>query len=150
MNNTLEGVSELEISYRPSIGNKPIVSSSSDAFLILKSFYPEEKISMQEYCVVMYLNNANRVLGVLRLSSGGMTSAIIDVRLLFSACLKILATGIIIGHNHPSGKLIASEQDKRLTRQIQEASKFLDIKLLDHLILVPDGQYLSMADDGQL
>jgi len=150
MNNTLEGVSEIEISYRPSIGNKPIVTCSSDAYLIIKEYFPDEMISMQETCVVLFLNNANRVLGVLRLSKGGMTSAIVDIRILLATALKILSTGIILSHNHPSGKLYPSEQDKRLTNQIADAAKLLDIKLLDHLILAPDNQYLSMSEKGHL
>ncbi len=150
MKNTLEGVSEIEISYKPAIGSKPEVTSSSDAYLILKEHYPENQIALKEYFVVMYLNQANRVIGVQRLSIGGLTSAVADVRLLFGTALKILATGIVISHNHPSGNNRPSLQDRNLTKQVKEAGKLLDIKLLDHLILTPDDQYMSMADNGDL
>ena len=150
MRKTLHGVSEIEITYKPAIGSKPEVTSSSDAYLILKEHYPENQIALKEYFVVMYLNQANRVIGVQRLSIGGLTSAVADVRLLFGTALKVLATGVVISHNHPSGNLKPSLQDKNLTKQVNEAGKLLDIKLLDHLIITPDDQYISMADQGML
>jgi DNA repair protein RadC len=150
MKNTLEGVSEIEISYKPAIGSKPEVTSSSDAYLILKIHYPENQIALKEYFVVMYLNQANRVIGVQKLSIGGLTSAVADVRLLFGTALKISATGIVISHNHPSGNTKPSLQDRNLTKQVKEAGKLLDIKLLDHLIITPDDHYISMADNGDL
>lgn len=150
MKNILEGVSEIEISYKPAIGSKPEVTSSSDAYLIFKKHYPESQIALKEYFVVMYLNQANRVIGVQKLSEGGLTSAVADVRLLFGTALKILATGIVVSHNHPSGNTRPSLQDRNLTKQVKEAGKLLDIKLLDHLIITPDDQYISMADNGDL
>jgi DNA repair protein RadC len=150
MRKTLHGVSEIEISYRPAIGLKPEVTSSSDAYHILKEYYPEDQIALKEYFVVMYLNQANRVIGVQKLSIGGLTAAIADVRLLFGTALKVLATGVVISHNHPSGNTRPSLQDRNLTTQVKEAGKLLDIKLLDHLILTPDDKYISMADIGDL
>jgi DNA repair protein RadC len=150
MRKTLNGVSEIEISYRPAIGSKPEVTSSLDAYQILKEYYPVNQIALKEYFVVMYLNQANRVIGVQKLSIGGLTSAIADVRLLFGTALKILATGLVISHNHPSGNTRPSLQDKNLTKQVKEAGKLFDIKLLDHLILTPDDQYTSIADIGEL
>ncbi len=150
MRKTLHGVSEIEISYRPAIGSKPEVNSSSDAYQILKEYYPENQIALKEYFVVMYLNQANRVIGVQNLSIGGLTSAIADVRLLFATAVKILSTGLILSHNHPSGNRRPSLQDRNLTKQVKEAGKLFDIKLLDHLILTPDDQYVSMADNGDL
>jgi DNA repair protein RadC len=150
MRKTLHGVSEIEITYKPAIGSKPEVTSSSDAYVILKEYYPENQIALKEYFVVMYLNQANRVIGVQKLSIGGLTSAVADVRLLFGTALKVLATGVVISHNHPSGNTRPSLQDRNLTKQVKEAGKLLDIKLLDHLILTPDEQYISMADNGDL
>jgi DNA repair protein RadC len=150
MRKTLHGVSEIEITYKPAIGSKPEVTSSSDAYHILKEHYPEKQIALKEYFVVMYLNQANRVIGVQKLSVGGLTSAIADVRLLFGTALKVLATGLVISHNHPSGNTRPSLQDRNLTKQVKEAGKLLDIKLLDHLILTPDDHYISMADNGDL
>jgi DNA repair protein RadC len=147
MKNSLEGVSEIEISYKPAIGSKPEVKCSSDAYLILKEYYPENQIALKEYFVVMYLNQANRVIGVQKLSVGGLTSAVADIRLLFGTALKILATGIVISHNHPSGNTKPSLQDRNLTKQLKEVGELLDIKLLDHIILTPENQYYSFADN---
>lgn len=147
MKNSLEGVSEIEISYKPAIGSKPEVKCSSDAYRILKEHYPEDQIALKEYFVVMYLNQANRVIGVQKLSVGGLTSAVADIRLLFGTALKILATGIVISHNHPSGNTKPSLQDRNLTKQLKEVGELLDIKLLDHIILTPENQYYSFADN---
>ena len=149
MRKTLHGVSEIEISYRPAIGSKPEVTSSSDAYLILKEYYPENQIALKEYFVVMYLNQANRVIGVQRLSIGGLTSAVADVRLLFGTALKVLATGLVISHNHPSGNLKPSKADEEITFKIRNAAKFFDIQVLDHIIVSTEG-YFSFADDGMM
>ncbi len=86
--------------------------------------------------------------GIYQLSSGGITGTVVDIRLLFAVVLKSISVGIILCHNHPSGKLKPSETDIQITRKIKNASEYLDIKLLDHLILTPDGSYFSFADNG--
>ena len=84
------------------------------------------------------------------MSTGGITGTVVDIRLLLSVALKTAATGIIIAHNHPSGNLKPSEADKELTNKIKKASEYMDIKLLDHLIIVPEGKYLCFTEDGLL
>jgi DNA repair protein RadC len=96
--------------------------------------------------MVLLLNRANRVLGCLKLSKGGLTGTVVDLRIL----LKAMASGIIIAHNHPSGNLKPSDADRELTSQIKQAGKLLDITLLDHLILGTEGDYVSFADEGWL
>jgi DNA repair protein RadC len=88
------------------------------------------------------------VLGVLHLSSGGITGTVADVRLIFGTALKAAASGIIISHNHPSGQLKPSQLDKNVTTKIREAGDMLDIKLMDHIIVGHEGQYLSFSDEG--
>ena len=99
---------------------------------------------------MMLLSNANRVKGIYEISSGGITGTLVDIRILFAVLLKSLTTAVILSHNHPSGTLRPSEADKRLTTKIQAAGELLDIKILDHLILTPDGEYFSFADNGLL
>lgn len=96
---------------------------------------------------VLYLNNSNAVLEKSQLSKGGITGTLVDVRLLFKKAIELSAVAIILCHNHPSGKLKPSNADKALTNKIIEASKTLDIKLLDHLI-VTEKSYFSFADEG--
>ena len=98
---------------------------------------------------VLYLNNSNKVLAKHQLSKGGFTSTLVDVRLLYKEALKLSAIGVIVCHNHPSGKLEPSTSDIELTQKIKEAGVTLDIKLLDHLIIT-EKAYFSFADEGIL
>ena len=96
-----------------------------------------------------YLNRANAVLACFQVSTGGITGTVADPRLIFTAALKVNAVSLILAHNHPSGNLFPSTADQELTIKIKEAGKFLEIKLLDHIILSSDG-YCSFADEGLL
>jgi DNA repair protein RadC len=101
--------------------------------------------------MVMYLNRANRVLGIFPTSVGGITGTVADPQLILSVALKTASTGIILEHNHPSGALKPSQSDIDLTIKIKEGGKLLDIKLLDHLILSPnEKEYYSFADEGMM
>ena len=151
MKQTQLKVSEIEVSYRPAIGRKPIIQSALDAAIELRPSFDEKTIALQEQFVVMYLNTRNRVLGIYPLSKGGISGTIAEVRLILSVALKVAATGIILAHNHPSCNLSPSTQDRKLTKKIGDACKFMDLKLLDHLILSPvEGEYFSFADEGLL
>jgi DNA repair protein RadC len=150
MKQTVDQVAEIQVSYRPAITTKPIVKTSLDAFAALQSFYSKDTIALQEKFCVMYLNRSNRVIGVYELSKGGMTSTIVDIRLLLSVCLKVAAVGVVLSHNHPSGNLQPSKCDKDLTQKIKSACSLLDIQVLDHLIVTPDHKYYSMSDEGIL
>jgi DNA repair protein RadC len=147
---TIPGVAEISVSYKPSKAHKPIIKSSEDVYFHLLKFFPEDTIALHETFVVGYLNRANRLIGVYELSKGGITGTVADPRLVLSVALKTAATGIILAHNHPSGNLQPSSQDKDITKKIQEACKLLDITLLDHLIVVADDAFYSFADEGQL
>jgi DNA repair protein RadC len=82
------------------------------------------------------------------LSRGGITGTVADPRLVLSVALKTAATAIVLAHNHPSGNLQASKADEEITQKIKKACEYLDIKVLDHLILVPEGKYLSFTEEG--
>lgn len=147
----IQQVAEITISYKPTEFRKPLIASSIDAYRELKDFFPEELIHLQEQFVVMYLNRANRIIGIYRLSIGGITGTVADPRLILGTALKLAATSIIISHNHPSGQLKPSVADERLTTKIKEGAKFMDINLADHIILSPtDEAYYSFADEGVL
>jgi DNA repair protein RadC len=150
MSNTTTKLAEIEVSYRPKKVHHPIIKSSADVYYHLLRFFPEDTIALQEKFVAGYVNRANRLIGVYELSKGGITGTVADPRLILSVALKTAATGIILAHNHPSGNLQPSIQDKDITKKIQEACKLLDITLLDHLIVVPEDAYFSFADEGLL
>jgi DNA repair protein RadC len=123
------------------------ISSSRDAYEIFKRVFNADTFDWCEEVIMLCVNNSNKVVGFHKVSSGGMTGTVIDVRMIFTTALKSLATGIIIAHNHPSGTLIPSDADKAITKKIKEAGKFLDINILDHLIIT-DENYFSFVDEG--
>jgi DNA repair protein RadC len=97
---------------------------------------------------VLFLNNANEVICVNKLSRGGITATVVDGRILLATALKCMATGIIISHNHPSGKTQPSDNDINLTRRLKDACDLFEIKLLDHIIITPSSGYYSFVDAG--
>lgn len=143
-------VNEISIRYNGkfNISEAPKISSSSNAFETLYSTWDLNLIGVQEQFKVVLLNNSNRVKGIYLVSSGGITATLVDIRILFAVVLKSLTTGIILCHNHPSGNLTPSSADKNLTQKIKKAGELLDVKLLDHIILTPNRQYFSFADEG--
>ncbi|ALU28447.1 JAB domain-containing protein (plasmid) [Myroides albus] len=127
-----------------------IVCNSSDAsYQILKRIFDKVSINIKEYFFALYVSNSNQIIGYSMLSMGGMAGTVVDIRILFREAILANATAIIIAHNHPSGKLTPSEADKKLTQKIKDASLFLDIKLLDHLIISEYG-YFSFLDEAFL
>ncbi|NQV74522.1 MAG: JAB domain-containing protein [Bacteroidetes bacterium] len=145
---TTETLSEIQVSYKPGLtSSTTTITNSQNAYEIFKSLFPADTISLQEQFVVLYLNRVNRLIGSYQLSKGGITGIIADVRLILSVALKTLATGLILAHNHPSGNLKPSEVDIQLTKKVKQATKLMDIEVLDHMILI-DGRYFSFTDEG--
>lgn len=125
---------------------KPKISSSKEVFNLMNPILGD--LPHEEFWV-LFLNNSNKVLENYQVSKGGLTATIVDVRLLFKRALALSSVGMILCHNHPSGKLQPSTADKQLTQKIKDASATLDIKLLDHLIIT-EKEYFSFADQGIL
>lgn len=96
---------------------------------------------------VLFLNNSNKILFKTQLSKGGITGTLVDVRIVFKIAFEQNATSIILTHNHPSGKLRASEADIQITKKIKNAGQQLDISVLDHIIITENGYY-SFVDEG--
>ena len=122
------------------------ITSSRDAALILQQQIGD--LPIEEFWV-MYLNQANKIIKTEQISRGGITQTAVDIRIVYKKGIELMATAIILSHNHPSGNLVPSEADKNLTRKIIEASKYLDIQVLDHII-VSQKDYYSFADEGIL
>lgn len=122
------------------------ITSSRDAALILQQQIGD--LPTEEFWV-MYLNQANKIIKTEQISRGGITQTAVDIRIVYKKGIELMATAIILSHNHPSGNLVPSEADKNLTRKIIEASKYLDIQVLDHII-VSQKDYFSFADEGLL
>lgn len=148
----LTTVAEVQLIYRTKLkaSDRPRIHSSRDAYQVFWDFYDHDTIEHTETVSMLVLNKANRVLGAMRLSTGGITGCIIDTRIVFQTALKANATAIILCHNHPSGNVYPSEADLQVTKKIKAGGKYLDIDVLDHIIITPEGQFHSMADNGQL
>jgi len=122
------------------------ITGSSDVAHYLRPFIGD--IPHEEFWVV-FLNRQNKIIDNQRLSQGGITGTVIDVRLVLKMALEKHATSLIFAHNHPSGNLDASDADRKITKQIKDAGTIMDIPLLDHLIITQGG-YFSFADEGLL
>ncbi|HEX2969506.1 MAG TPA: DNA repair protein RadC [Bacteroidales bacterium] len=96
---------------------------------------------------ILFLNRSNKVIGRMKLSQGGVSGTVTDVRMIMKRAIEYLASGIIVCHNHPSGNLNPSDSDTTITRKIKDAGNLMDIQLLDHLIIT-DKNYYSFADNG--
>ena len=144
-----ELISEVQISYSSKIknANRVKITCSTEAVKAFRIFWPSYE--HVEFSYMLLLNRQNQVIGNYFLSKGGMTGTVVDLRVIFQVALKTNATSIMLGHNHPSGNLQASDADRKITRQVKDAGAILEIPLLDHIILTEDS-YLSMADDGYL
>ena len=149
MNNLYNNqVSEVEITYKNKIkaSDRIKITSSIHAVNVLEPFF-ENYIDYKEVSFAIFLNKANHVLAVSKISEGGLCSTIIDQKILFQYALKVNAQSIIISHNHPSGNKTPSEADKKITTQMIHAGNILEIKILDHVILTSEG-YTSFAEEG--
>lgn len=141
--------SEIELMYRSKVkaSCRPRLSSGNEVYELLKKHWNQNKIELVEEFKVIYMNNAQRVLGILDVSTGSTVATIVDPRLIFATALKLNAAKIILSHNHPSGNLHPSEQDKTMTKKLIEGGRFFDIQILDHVILTNEG-YFSFANEG--
>ncbi len=126
------------------------VKCSKDAFDIFMGSWELDSIEHIEEFKLMLLTRSNKVLGIASISKGGINGTVTDVRVILQYAIKANASGIIICHNHPSGNLQPSESDMKITKKIKESGNLMDIQLLDHLLIVPEEKYYSMADEGIL
>ena len=142
-------ITALELGKRTQLAvalEKPKITCSKDVSNIMQHIIGN--LEHEEFWV-LFLNNSNKVVAKTQISKGGLTATIVDIRLVFKRALELASVGIIVCHNHPSGKLQPSNADKNLTQKIKEAGITLDIKLLDHLIIT-EKAYFSFADEGIL
>ena len=144
--NDLNQLAEISINYSARVKNtdRAVINSSQSVYNLVRPDWQE--INIRESMKVLYLNRANKVLGIYELSKGGITGTVVDLRLLFATALKSLSCSIILLHNHPSGNLKPSQADINITNKVKDAGKLLDIQLLDHLIMTEDS-FFSFSDE---
>ncbi|MBA3664519.1 MAG: DNA repair protein RadC [Bacteroidetes bacterium] len=122
------------------------ITSSRIAYEALQKFLSD--LPHEEFWILV-LNRANKIVKTECISKGGITSTVVDARLICRSAIENNASGIILAHNHPSGQLVPSMEDKVITRKLKEALQLFDIALLDHII-VGDQDYYSFGDEGLL
>ena len=144
-------ISEIKLSYHPKVkaSLREKICGSTKAYEMLLKSWDQGKINSVEQFKAILLNRAHKVLGIYLVSTGGVSGTAVDPKLVFAAALKANASAIILTHNHPSGNLQPSEADLQLTRKLKEAGKYLELPILDHLIITEEGYY-SFADEGLL
>ena len=125
---------------------KSSIRSSKEIFNLM---HPRLGDLNHEEFWAIYLNNKNAVVGEKQISSGGLTQTVVDTKIVARYAIDMLATGIILCHNHPSENPNPSMEDKKLTSQINEAVKLIDCRLLDHII-ISGATYYSFCDEGLL
>lgn len=151
MINTSE-LGEISIGYKylSSIENRPKITDTKEAYDVCKLLIDADKIGIQEQFVIIYLNNSNVVIGSCNAFTGGHTGTVVDIKIIVATALKLMATSVIICHNHPSGNTKPSNQDITLTKKIKSALEFMDMKLIDHIIVTPFDTYSSFIQEGLL
>lgn len=148
-NFSLSNIAEIQISYSQKVktADRRTISCAKDAYDVFQNIFPS--LEHREFFYILTLNRGNQVLGFYEVSKGGVSGTVVDVKLILQAALKTNASSIILAHNHPSGNTRVSDADEKITKKIKNACTFLDINLLDHLVLTSE-TYLSMANEGIL
>lgn len=138
----------IKISYRNTIptSDRVYIYSSETAYQYFLKSWDDNKMDLVEEAKMILLSQSKCVLGLMNLSSGGLSGTVVDPKMVFASALMANAASIILAHNHPSGNLKPSAADKSLTGQISKAGDLLALKLDDHLIISRNGFY-SFADD---
>lgn len=122
------------------------IFGSKDSETYIRQFYFDD-LEVYESFFILLLNRSNNTIGYAKISQGGVTGTVVDVKIIAKYAVESLATAIILAHNHPSGNLIPSDADIQITTRIQSALKTLDIQCLDHIILTAES-YFSFTDNG--
>lgn len=139
---------EIDLHYvRPLFDTMFYIRSSQSVDSFLKQFVQLKQLDLKECFWALYLNNANGVVGISEIAKGNVTSVNIDTKNIFQLALLTNAVAIIVAHNHPSGTLKVSSTDKAITQKLINAGHFLNIRILDHLIITSES-YVSLADEN--
>lgn len=146
-----ENARATEFTLKATTNEVPVVKirCSADAERFARQFYHED-IAVYESAFIILLNQAQNTIGWAKIAQGGISATIVDVRLVAKYAIDALASGVIFVHNHPSGQLIPSMQDVRLTQKMKEGLALLDIKLVDSMIIVPQTGFYSFVDEGRV
>jgi DNA repair protein RadC len=139
----------LELGRRRKLAEVEYVQQIRSSKDVADIFQPLLSDLLHEEFWILFLNRSNKVINRMKLSQGGVSGTVTDIRIIMKNAVECLASGIIVCHNHPSGNLNPSDSDSKITQKIKEAGVLMDIQLLDHLI-ISEKDYYSFADNGML
>jgi DNA repair protein RadC len=122
------------------------ITSAKEAADFIRQFYGDD-IEIFESFFILLVNRANKTIGFAKISQGGISGTVVDIKLIAKYAIESLASGVILAHNHPSGNTSPSEEDKRLTQKTKNALQILDIQTLDHIILTAEDFYSFNQND---
>ena len=145
---TLMQVAEVELRYKTRKKTSVVIKGAEDCEKVLRSVWYDD-MEVRERMYAVFLSRRNHVMAVQELSAGGTDATTIDVKILFATAVKMLASGMILAHNHPSGTTDPSIQDRNLTKKVKDCCTLMDMVLLDHIILTTDSIF-SFANEGIL
>lgn len=143
-------VSEIQLKYQPQPLTETINGAKDIHQLLINRVFDADTIGYKETFKVLLLNNANKIIGYTTISEGGLTSTIVDIRMILQTALVSNATSIILTHNHPSGNPHPSIHDDNLTKKIKSACELMDIRLLDHIIVTPYDSFYSYCNEDRI
>jgi len=139
-------LAELKVSYRrdrPKDNRQEkmpfVIASPITCEQYLRSVWDDDTIELREEFVLLCLNGAHEVLGWVRLHTGGFNQSPVDLRLVLAVALQTASSAVVIAHNHPSGSLKPSPEDKAITQRLKEAGELIGLRVLDHIILTRGG-----------
>ena len=148
--NMEKSIPEIKLSYKKTkFMADSQISSPEASYNAMKDLFDGDTIELHESVIVLYLNQNLKPIGFLRHTSGGVSSCIVDKRLIISTALISNSTQIIVAHNHPSGRIIPSSEDKAFSEDLKKAAQFFDIRLVDSLIVTTESYY-SMSENLDL
>lgn len=127
----------------------PKINTPGEAVQIFRQLFDENELQLREHFYALYLNTAARVIGYELISVGGIDQAPVDVRMVAAPALGVMASSVVLCHNHPSGANVPSDADKIITKRLRDGLLLLGIKLIDHIILTEDSSY-SFANEGAI
>lgn len=144
-------LAEVSVSYlyKRDLSKSIRITSPNDASKVAFELMEKETLGMQEQFVVIYLNRDNKVIGTRKHFIGTLVSVNVDPRIILVTAINLLASSIILAHNHPSGNLKPSDCDQKLTRKMIDCCRLVDIEVLDHLIISPTGNYYGIISESK-
>lgn len=141
-------VGEVYLAHRPKTSKKTKIKHPSDVYFYAKGLW-DDTFGINEKMLVLFLNRASNIIGYNWHSSGSTYGTIVERKVIVKEALDLLASSVILVHNHPSGEVEPSDRDMKMTTEVQEALGFMEIQLLDHVIISYD-TYYSLDSEGKL